>query len=480
MGRAERAASSPTLSTSSTSGTTRASSPAPRRSSPTARSREHRTWAMGKSAMMLRNIASGSGDAFDQMSDLSRYIRQGDTLDNDQFPHEKFNYQLTNPPYGKKWEKEKAGVLDEAALGEGGRFFAGVPFVSDGAMLFMQNVVSKMAPVEEGGGKAAIALSGSPLFNGQAGSGPSSIRRWFFERDVVECIVKLPTNIFFRTGIATYIWIFNNHKDECRRHKIQLIDASECKSPLRKSLGNKRFEVSEEGIDWMTKVYVDGHDHGKSVIVDDKGFMYRAVATKRPMRVEIIPNPEKTDALFSFSKPMAALDDDSRELLREWVQAKADSGSGLTYAEAEADCTKLTRKLDTVNHRGKPGKQKILDALVTVFGVKGEDKALAVTTKGETIYDPDLADIENVPWTGCGRVHVQGGTSLRPGCQVDESVVDSKGNLADGEIGQVGTSISFNRYFYEYEQPRDPNEIAEEILELETSLGDELKELLQP
>lgn len=145
---------------------------------------EDATWAMGKAALMLRNIAGGSGDVLDQMTDLSAGIMLGDTLDDDKFEDRAFNYQLTNPPYGKEWKKEKDAVLEEMGRGFGGRFGAGKPDIDDGSMLFMQNVAAKMAPPEEGGGKAAIVLSGSPLFNGDAGSGPSGIRRWLFSEDL--------------------------------------------------------------------------------------------------------------------------------------------------------------------------------------------------------------------------------------------------------------------------------------------------------
>ena len=220
---------------------------------------EDATWAMGKAALMLRNIAGGSGDVLDQMTDLSAGIMLGDTLDDDRFEGRTFNYQLTNPPYGKEWKKEKDVVLEEMGRGFEGRFGAGKPDIDDGSMLFMQNVAAKMAPPEEGGGKAAIVLSGSPLFNGDAGSGPSGIRRWLFSEDLVDCIVKLPTEIFYRTGIATYIWVLNNHKPENRKGYVQLIDASEEKTALRKSQGNKRYEVGEDQAAWIVRTYVDGH-----------------------------------------------------------------------------------------------------------------------------------------------------------------------------------------------------------------------------
>lgn len=438
---------------------------------------EPATWAMGKSALMLRNISGGSGDAIDRMKDLSEGIKLGDTLSEDSFAGMTFDYQLTNPPYGKKWEREKAAVEGEAALGFDGRFGAGTPSISDGSMLFIQNVVSKMTPADQGGGKAAIVLSGSPLFNGGAGSGPSNIRRWLFDRDVVDCIVKLPTDIFFRTGIATYIWIFNNRKPEGRRHKIQLIDASERKTALRKSLGNKRFGVSEEDAAWIVRTYVDGHDHGKSVIVDDSDFMFRAVATKRPMRAIVKPDPAKAGEIWGFAKAFGNLTDASRKEIVGWLSEH--EGEELAYAETEKAAGLLSRAIDTKTGKGKPSKAKMTDMLVSLFGEKSPEYDICVNSKGEIVYDPDLKDVENVPWGMNIDEYMQAEVlPFAPDAEVDESVVDSKGPLADGEVGEVGTSISFNRYFYEYEQPRDPNVIAEEILELESGLGEFMRGFL--
>ena len=217
---------------------------------------------------------------------LGNLVSQTDTLE-----------VLAKTPYEKrmkdkakeieKWEKEQAEFLKEAKAGFRGRFGAGLPSIDDGTMLFIQHVVYHMKSPEFGGGKAGIVLSGSPLFTGDPGSGPSGIRRWLFQQDVVDCIVKLPTDIFFRTGIATYLWIFNNTKPEWRKGKVQLIDASDCKEPLRKSLGNKRFKVGEDHIKWIVKTYVDGRNGGKSVLVPVEDFMFRRVTTQRPLRMKL-------------------------------------------------------------------------------------------------------------------------------------------------------------------------------------------------
>lgn len=441
--------------------------------SPYGQELEDATWAMGKAALMLRNIAGGSGDIADQMKDLSSNIMLGDTLDDDKFSGRTFNYQLTNPPYGKKWEKEQKGVEEEIERGFAGRFGAGRPDIDDGSMLFMQNVAAKMAPVAEGGGKAAIVLSGSPLFNGDAGSGPSNIRRWLFHEDLVDCIVKLPSEIFFRTGIATYIWILNNHKPDNRKGCIQLIDASDKKTPLRKSQGNKRFEIGEDQIAWIVRTYVDGHDHGKSVIVPVEDFMYRKVTTQRPLRVFIWPDANKLDDLYSLSKPMERLTEPSREVIRSW--AEENEGETLTYATLLSAVDELHKKIE----KPKPQKKQLLSAFVKVFAHRDPAAEIAIDANGNTVFDPELKDSENVP-LGMDIDEYMSTEVLHyaPDTVIDESVVDAKGPLADGNTGQVGTSISFNRYFYEYKQPRDPGEIAKEILELENGLGEFMRGFL--
>lgn len=444
---------------------------------------EDATWAMGKAALMLRNIAGGSGDAVDQMTDLSAGIMLGDTLDDDKFKGRTFNYQLTNPPYGKEWKKEQSSVIDEMQRGFGGRFGAGKPDIDDGSMLFLQNVAAKLAPPEEGGGKAAIVLSGSPLFNGDAGSGPSSIRRWLFAEDLVDCIVKLPTDIFYRTGIATYIWVLNNHKADNRRGYVQLIDASEERTALRKSQGNKRFEIGEDQAAWVVRTYVDGRDHGKSAIVPVEDFMYRKVTTQRPLRVFVEPDGGKADILFSLSKPMERLTEPSRDVIRSWADGHV--GESLSYSEAVAAVDGLHKAIE----KPKPSKADLAEALVKVFGRRDKSADPAVDAKGKPVFDPELKDAENVPFgMDIDGYMVTEVLPFAPDAVVDESVIDepkfdkktglTANPLGDGGVGVVGTSISFNRYFYKYDKPRDPEVIAKEILELEAGLGALMRGLL--
>ena len=459
---------------------------------------EAQSWAMGKANLLLRNVAGIGQDAADQITDLSAHIMYGDTLSDDKFTENVgelgFDYQLSNPPYGKKWEKEQAAVLQEAKGGFRGRFGAGLPSIDDGSMLFIQHVVHHMKPADFGGGKAGIVLSGSPLFTGDPGSGPSGIRRWLFEQDVVDCIVKLPTDIFFRTGIATYLWIFNNTKPDWRKGKIQLIDASDCKEPLRKSLGNKRFIVGEEHIKWIVKTYQDGHNGGKSVLVPVEDFMFRRVTTQRPLRMKIRFDEGKKAEFFA-QKGVQKLGDANLKVLADFFDSDylpvTDANSGkdmhipvwgqeLPYESAAV----LAKECHKEMEKPKATPADIEKALITVFGVKDESYPIVKDKDGNPLPDPDLKDFENIPFTeGFDTYMKREVLPFAPDTWIDETVIDwgtatKKIPLGDRKVGVVGTNISFNKYFYHYEMPREPKVIAKEIRELESGLESFLEDLL--
>src|SRR5699024_7930207 len=186
-------------------------------------------------------------------------IKLGNTLSNDHFEHERFDYMITNPPYGVEWKPSKNAVeAEHEDLGFSGRFGAGLPRVGDGQLLFLQHLVSKMKPVTEDnpdGSRIAIIMNGSPLFTGDAGGGESEIRRYLFENDLVEGIVALPDQLFYNTGISTYIWILTNNKTTYRQGKVQLVDAVDMFQKMRKSLGNKRNEITDDQIDEIAQMY---------------------------------------------------------------------------------------------------------------------------------------------------------------------------------------------------------------------------------
>ena len=215
------------------------------------------------------------------------YIKDGNTLSDDQFAGSTFDYILSNPPFGREWKNEKAKVEEEAKLGFGGRFGAGLPATSDGQMLFLMTAISKMKDIDKGGSRIAIIHNGSPLFTGDAGSGPSEIRRYILENDLLEAIIALPNDIFYNTGIATYIWVLSNKKaGTVREGKVQLINANEMFVKRRKALGNKRNDISKEDIAEITKIYGDFKESEISQIYDDEDFGYTKITVERPLRDE--------------------------------------------------------------------------------------------------------------------------------------------------------------------------------------------------
>ncbi|MBX0329993.1 type I restriction-modification system subunit M [Oscillochloris sp. ZM17-4] len=208
----------------------------------------------------------------------------GNTLSHDGHAGQRFDYMLSNPPFGVEWKKVEDAVRKEhKQKGHDGRFGPGLPRVSDGSLLFLMHLLSKMRPAKEGGSRVAIVLNGSPLFTGGAGSGESEIRRWVIENDWLEAIVALPTDMFYNTGIATYIWVLSNHKAPERRGKIQLINAASFFVKMRKSLGSKRKELGEADIERIVKLYgvFEAGEHSR--IFDNDDFGYRTITVERPL-----------------------------------------------------------------------------------------------------------------------------------------------------------------------------------------------------
>lgn len=210
-------------------------------------------------------------------------IKVGNTLSDDQFEGECFDYILSNPPFGREWKNEKTAVLAEMKKGFAGRFGAGVPAIGDSQMLFLETAVRKMKPE---GSRVAIIHNGSPLFTGDAGSGPSEIRRYLLEHDMLEAIIALPNDIFYNTGIATYIWVLTNKKAPYRKGKVQLINAGGLYTKMRKSLGNKRNEISEAQIEEITRIYGDFQESDLCKIMENEDFGYQKITVERPLRDE--------------------------------------------------------------------------------------------------------------------------------------------------------------------------------------------------
>ena len=210
----------------------------------------------------------------------AEFIKEGNTLSGDKFESDEFDYILSNPPFGREWKNEKNAIMKEAKRGFDGRFGAGLPAVGDGQMLFLQTAIKKM---KDAGTRIAIIHNGSPLFTGDAGSGPSEIRKYIIENDLLEAIIALPNDLFYNTGIATYIWVISNKKATHRKGKVQLINANEMYEKRRKSLGNKRNDISQRQIEEITKIYGEFKESNVSKIFDKDEFGYRKVTVERPL-----------------------------------------------------------------------------------------------------------------------------------------------------------------------------------------------------
>ena len=240
-------------------------------------------------------------------------IRNGNTLSDDKFGGLTFDYILSNPPFGREWKNEKTKVEQEADLGDKGRFGPGLPKISDSQMLFMLNIIAKM---DKQNGKAAVIHNGSPLFTGDAGSGTSNIRKYILENDLLDAIIALPNDIFYNTGIATYIWIFNNRKAENRKNRVQLINANSLFEKRRKALGNKRNDISAENIKQIVGLYSKYESNDLSMIFDTKDFGYTKITVERPLKDEngrpVLKNGKK--------QPDSSLRDTENVPLKEDIQ----------------------------------------------------------------------------------------------------------------------------------------------------------------
>lgn len=424
---------------------------------------EPETHAVALANMLLRRLDT------EPARDLSANIKgPASTLSKDAFAGQHFHYCLSNPPFGKKWEKDQSFVEREAKeKGFEGRFGAGTPRVSDGSMLFVQHLIDKLEHPNKGGGRAAIILSGSPLFTGGAGQGETEIRRWLLERDYIEAIVALPTDIFFRTGIGTYIWLLTNNKAAERQGKVQLINATGMHSPMRKSEGNKRRLISDEQIQQIARLYADFEPGEMVRIVDYREFGYRRIRVQRPLRMVARVTDEGLDTL-RVSKAFAKLDADERE---GWLKLlRSHLGQTRSYAWFE--------ELPTLaGIAGLPKLSKPLaNALQDALGVRDPDAPEVRDAAGNVLPDKELEDFENVPLGQSIDDYMA--AEVLPHVSdawVDASFTDER----DGKIGKVGYEINFNRYFYKYVPPRDLHEIDAELKAVEDEIAALLKEVAE-
>jgi type I restriction enzyme M protein len=403
-------------------------------------------------------------------------IAFGNTLTQDAHRGKSFHYMLSNPPYGVEWKKYREDIESEAKeQGMSGRFGAGLPRISDGQLLFLQHMIAKMRN-DEAGSRIGIVMNGSPLFTGGAGSGESEIRRWMLENDWVEAIIALPTDLFYNTGIQTYVWLLTNRKSVERRSKVQLIDASSERfwKSMRKSLGSKRREIPQEATDEIARLYSemlsDGSDLGEfSKVFDTTDFGYREIRVERPLKLAFKVTEESLASLKD-AKPFQKLDEHEQSGILNAL------GDKLPPNERWTDRAVFVSALDGVLKQsgikvGAPIKKAILSAL----SERDEDAVVCKDSKGRVEADSDLRDHELVPLGEDWHEYVEREVlPFVPDAWVDESYTDD----SDREVGRVGYEINFNRYFYKYVPPRPLEDIDAELKTLEAEIAGLLKEVV--
>ena len=418
---------------------------------------EPETHAVCVAGMLIRRLESDPG------RDLSKNIKWGSTLSNDQFKGDRFHYCLSNPPFGKKWEKDQKVVEAEHKLGELGRFSPGLPRINDGSMLFLMHMASKLELPENGGGRAAIVLSGSPLFNGGAGSGESEIRRWLFENDLVEAIIAMPTDIFFRTNIATYLWILSSNKPQERKGKVQLINASDLWTSI-KNEGNKRRIISNDQRRQILDLYAAVQTNEISKITDYRVFGYRRIKVLRPLRM-VLKIDSDGIARLPFIKVWEKLLPKHKNF---WINEFSPYlGETKEYNWAEKIAKKAI-KSDKARILKVKANKTFVTSLITAFGHKDPNGESIVDSKGNIVPDPDLIDYENVPFLeDVSAYFAREVLQHVPDAYIDKNFIDD----SDKQIGRVGYEINFNKYFYHYQPPRKLHDIDADLKKVEADIA---------
>ncbi len=420
------------------------------------------------------------------------HIKFGNTLSMDGLPKDKFDYFLSNPPFGVEWRKVEKFIREESETrGWDGRFGAGLPRVSDGSLLFIEHMISKFKPASQGGSRLAMIFNGSPLFTGGPGSGESEIRRWIIENDWLEAIIALPDQLFFNTGISTYLWIVTNRKPEARKKKIQLIDASQHFVKMPRSLGNKRNLIGDgrdgrpKHIAEITKIYDDFKPGSRSKIFDNIDFGFRRITVERPLRLAFEVTEARLEKIAKGETGITKLDKTDEVTRGNWVDTLEEYASEKTWKNSEEFEGWLWGKL--------PGfDASEFELLRLAFSFKDEsadpvfrgvanpqpdekEKPVDLNRRGlwlrdeewvEFVADADLRDFENVPL----KVKIE-----------DYFDREVRPHVADAWISgepKVGYEIPFTRHFYQYTESRKLADIQEEVEQLEDEIKGMLKEVM--
>ena len=415
------------------------------------------TYAICRSDMMLKG------------QDAS-HIAYGNSFSEDHFAGERFDYLLANPPFGVEWKKVAYEVRREAETqGFNGRFGAGLPRINDGSFLFLQHMISKMKRPEEGGSRVAIVFNGSPLFTGAAGSGESEIRRWIIENDWLEAVVALPDQLFYNTGISTYFWVVTNRKAPERRSKIQLVDAREHFVKMRKSLGEKRKEISGLQIEEITRLYGDFTEGEQVKVFPNEAFGFLRITVERPLRLRWVITDETIAAALA-AKAIQKLPADTQTALAELLEDER----GASFA-TQRELAGTFKDAVGVLELGVPAQKALWSALA----VRDEEAPVITDRKGNPEPDPELRDNENVPLPPVSVEFAEDPTdrfaTLEYRSAVDDYMRDEvlpyvSDAWVDHDKTKVGYEIPLTRHFYKYVPPRPLEEIDAEIKALEDEI----------
>ncbi|MGA2514564.1 MAG: class I SAM-dependent DNA methyltransferase [Candidatus Limnocylindrales bacterium] len=406
------------------------------------------TYALCRADMMLKGQRASN-------------IAFGNSFSEDAFAGKRFDYLLANPPFGVEWKKVQDVIeAEHDKLGFAGRFGAGLPRINDGSFLFLQHMITKLKRPEEGGGRLAIVFNGSPLFTGGAGSGEGEIRRWIIENDWLEGIVALPDQLFYNTGISTYFWIVTNRKCPERRGLVQLVDARESFVKMRKSLGNKRNEISREQIAEVTRLYGDFEENERVKILPNESLGYQRITVERPLRLRYEIGSETLPAI---------------ETAPGWTKLSEPERLALVQLLERLSGFSTTDRTDAARKLGQLPKT-IEKAIWEAISVRDPEAPVITDRKGHSEPDPDLRDNENVPLAGPTEGFDEDPTerlASRPSRDAVDSYMAAEvlpyvpDAWVDHAKTKVGYEIPLTHHFYRYVPPRPLAEIDAEIKALE-------------
>ncbi len=421
-------------------------------------------------------------------------IAFGTALSNDRHAGRDFDYLITNPPYGKDWKRDEEAVVTEHERGLSGRFGPGLPRISDGQLLFLLHMLAHMKEQKDGGSRVAIIMNGSPLFTGDAGSGESEIRRFILENDWLEALVALPEQLFYNTGIATYVWVLTNRKAPERKGKVQLIDATSFWTPMRKSLGDKRREIPPEKAEEILQL-LRSFGEGEFVkIFPTTHFGFRKITVERPLKLNFQGGADRI-GLLEEEKAFQSLTQSKKKgeaAVKEQAEGKAFQEAIRRLLRSLPDMLYKDREEFNAVLQGAARKAgiklpaPILKAIFSALSDREETSSICRDKDGNPEPDPDLRDTESVPLIDGPDPADEQGVSASvsvfferevkphvPDAWIDTSRRDAK----DGLVGIIGYEINFNRYFYKYTPPRPFEEIEADIRAIEKDIIQMLAEI---